>query len=446
MSRTLVRRATELFDRPISRRGFLRRMTLGATALSVAPIAFALRPGTAYAQVCNCSGQSCSCSSMCCSGYTEFCCTITGQNVCPSGTIPAGWWKADGAGVCDNANGAQPRYYLDCNVSDCGTCGCGSSGLCAGTCQNPRVYNCGCALGNCDHRKASCTLFRYGQCNQQVACVGPIVCRVVTCTPPWVWSTSCTSTPVLTDNNTRTHNAACLNNTPNLPSGGIAVVGDWTGTGVDMPGKYINGTWYLKRASGGPAITFTFGVAGATPVVGDWNGNGVDTIGYVRNGQWFLRNTNSAGAADTVFWFGVPGDVPFVGDWTGEGVDLPGMHRATTGRIYMRNSQTTGVADTDYIFGIPGDIAVSGDFNGNGRDTVSVYRPSQGRFFITNTLGSNEQGHGPAEYDFWFGVPGDAPLMGDWNGSGTDTAGVFRSNVYYLRNSNTTGAADLRLT
>ncbi len=442
MSRTLVRRATEALDRPISRRGFLRRLTYGATALSVAPISFALKPGTAYAQVCNCSGQDCGCSSMCCSGYTEFCCTLTGQNVCPSGTIPAGWWKADGAGVCDNASGSQPRYYLDCNVADCGTCGCGSAGLCSGNCQDPKVYNCGCALGNCNHRKASCTVFRYGQCNQNVQCVGPIVCRVVTCTPPWIWSTACTSTPVLTDNNTRFHNSSCLPNQPRLPFGGVAVVGDWEGDGIASPGKFINGTWYLRRSDGGPDMIFSYGNPGDTPIVGDWNGDGVDTVGTVRQGQWLLRNSNSTGPADIAFWFGNPGDVPFAGDWTGSGFDKPGMHRRSTGQVFLRNSHTNGFAEVTYYFGIPGDIAIAGDFDGDGVDTVSVYRPSERRFYIINQSGTTMV----AEYSYQYGQTGDLPLVGDWDGDGVGSPGVLRNNVFYLRNANSAGPEDLRIT
>ncbi len=439
MSRTLVRRATEMLDRPISRRGFLRRLTYGATALSVAPIAFAVRPGTAYAQICSCSGQSCSCSSTCCDGYTEFCCTITGQNVCPSGTIPAGWWKADGSGVCDNASGAQPRYYVDCNVSDCGGCGCGSGGVCSGSCQNPHVFQCGCALGNCSHRKASCTLFRYGQCNQGVACVGPIVCRVVTCTPPWQWSSACASTPVLTDNNTRFHNAPCLAGPTSLPAGGIPVVGDWTGDGVVTPGKFINGRWHLIRSDGGSNIVLDFGVAGDAPVVGDWNGDGIDTPGVFRAGTWHLRNSNTTGLADISMVFGDPGDKPLAGDWTGAGFDTPGLHRTSDGRVYLRNSLTSGFADTDYFFGIGGDVAVAGDFDGDGEDSVSIYRPSERKFYIINRVGDIAF----AEYSFFYGLAGDIPLTGDWNGDGVDTPGVYRSNTFHLRNSNSTGAADL---
>lgn len=441
MSSTIVRRATELLDRNVSRRGFLRRLTFGATALSVAPLTYLLRPGTAYAAICSCSGSSCDCSAMCCDGYTEFCCSIFGDNVCPTGTIPAGWWKADGSGVCDNTSGPQPRYYLDCNISDCGTCGCGSNGICSGGCQDPHTYTCGCANGDCGLRKSSCTGFRYGQCNQDVTCVGPIVCRVVTCTPPWVWDDSCTTSSA-TDNNTRFHDAPCLND-PDPLIDGVPLVGDWTGAGRDMPGVFVNGVWHLRRADGGPNIVIGFGNAGDRPVVGDWNGDGVDTIGVVRNGVWYLRNTNDTGPADITFGYGDPGDSPFAGDWDGNGIDTPGLYRRSDGRVYLRNSNSTGVADIDFFFGVPFDLPVPGDFNGNGRDTVSLYRPSEQKFYIINELGSDGGGLGAAEYSFQYGAPGDQPLAGDYDGNGFDSVGIYRSGTFYLRNSNSSGVADV---
>ncbi|MDP9495482.1 MAG: hypothetical protein M3P87_09610 [Actinomycetota bacterium] len=441
MSQTLVKRAAELVDRPVSRRGFLRRFTMVATALSVAPVSYLLRPGTAYAAICTCSGRSCDCGATCCDGYTEFCCSMYGVNACPAGTIPAGWWKADGSGVCDATAGPQPRYYIDCNVADCGSCGCGGSGTCSGGCANPRSFFCGCGNGDCGLRKAGCTQFRYGQCNQGAGCVGPIACRVVTCTPPWVWDASCTTTSA-TDNNTRFHNAACLNETGAWPAG-APVVGDWTGSGRDMPGVFANGTWYLKRSDGGPDIIFDFGVSTDLPVVGDWNGDGIDTPGVVRAGQWFLRDSNSTGSADRSFWFGNPGDTPFAGDWTGNGFDKPGLYRRSDGFVYLRNSLTQGIADIRFFFGNPGDLPLAGDFNGDGRDSVSLYRPSEQRFYIMNRLGANNGGLGAADLSFSFGNPGDRPLVGDWDGNGIAGPGVYRNRGWYLRNENSSGPHDI---
>jgi len=189
-----------------SRRGFLSRSAMGATALAVAPAAYALRPTTAHAAICTCAGGSrCDCGSGCCDGYTDFCCQATGQNLCPPNTIVAGWWKANGSGFCDVDGKPRPRYYLDCNLPCDDGCGCGGSGVCASSCTSA---NCRCLEG-CGSRAVECTRFRYGQCNQDVACVGPIACRIVTCVVPWQWDPSCSATP-LTDNGTRFHDRACL--------------------------------------------------------------------------------------------------------------------------------------------------------------------------------------------------------------------------------------------
>lgn len=198
-------RAARFLARRVDRRGLLTRSAMVGSALAVAPSDFVLRPRSAYAAICRCSGSTCDCGSQCCDGYTEFCCTISGRNQCPGGTVLGGWWKVDGSSFCGNG----PRYYMDCNAR-CGGCGCGGSGICAGSCSGTP---CGCANGDCRNRKAGCTGFRYGQCNQGTACLGPIVCRVITCTPPWQLDPTCT-TAVRTDNNTRYHDAPCLRGDP----------------------------------------------------------------------------------------------------------------------------------------------------------------------------------------------------------------------------------------
>lgn len=183
MSRAVAEATASVLGARSTRRSFLVRMAVAGSALTVAPLRYILQPGTAYAALC---GPDSSCGS----GYTAMCCTISGtnSNSCPPGTFAAGWWKADNSGLCC---GNAARYYIDCNVQCGATCGCH------------------CASGSCDERKVCCNQFRYGQCHQEIACYGPIACRVVTCDPPWTFDASCTA-DVLVDNSTAQHTAPCL--------------------------------------------------------------------------------------------------------------------------------------------------------------------------------------------------------------------------------------------
>jgi hypothetical protein len=240
-----------------SRRGFLARATVTATAFSVGPVDLLVRPGTAYAQVCECvPGTDCGCSQLCCDGYTQFCCTINdGYNVCPPGTFAGGWWKADGSVYC-----AGPRYYIDC-MGECVSCGCGGGNFCPG-CDN---LTCECALGNCNNRHVGCVEFRYGQCHQEIACSGRISCRVVSCTPPWVLDSSC-STVAATDDSTANHFAPCQDGPTSYPTAPA-----WVGMASTATGK---GYWVVNSAGGlrafGDAVNHgtLAGVHLAKPIVG----------------------------------------------------------------------------------------------------------------------------------------------------------------------------------
>jgi uncharacterized protein with LGFP repeats len=184
----LAHTVSRAISRRSSRRSFLTKTAIVGSALSVAPIDFLFKPGSAYAYTCGTCGD----------GWTAFCCTVNGgRNSCPSGSFVAGWWKADNAAYCCGA----ARYIIDCNAS------C------------PTSCSCRCAGASCDGRRTCCNQFRYGQCHQEISCYGPVVCRIATCTPPWRYDASC-STSSATDNKTVNHGAPCLagcNPTPPPP-------------------------------------------------------------------------------------------------------------------------------------------------------------------------------------------------------------------------------------
>ena len=174
----VVARTSGILSGTHSRRRFLARTAVVGSALAVDPTTFIFKPGTAYGAVCGTCGD----------GWTAFCCTInSGKNSCPPNTFVAGWWKADNAAYCCGG----PRYIIDCNA----TC--------------PTQCSCRCSGASCDGRRTCCNQFRYGQCNQQISCYGPVACRVAICITPWSYDAAC-STRALTDNRTVEHGGACV--------------------------------------------------------------------------------------------------------------------------------------------------------------------------------------------------------------------------------------------
>ncbi|WP_143229881.1 hypothetical protein [Actinophytocola xanthii] len=89
---------------------------------------------------------------------------------------------------------------------------------------------------------------------------------------------------------------------------------------------------------------------------------------------------------------------------------------------------------------------LSGDWDGDGVDTPGVFRPgSPNTYYLRNSNSS-----GVADITVSFGGGGSVfPIVGDWDGDGDDTIGLvaFGSpNRYFLRNSNTSGVADITVT
>jgi hypothetical protein len=114
-----------------------------------------------------------------------------------------------------------------------------------------------------------------------------------------------------------------------------------------------------------------------------------------------------------------------------------GVFRPWNGVIYLKNQNTEGYADVTLNYGLPGDKPIAGDWDGDGITTIGVYR--DGVFLLRN---SNTNGF--ADIAFSFGEPGDLPVAGDWDGDGIDTIGIYRNGLFMLRNSNSTGPPEMQ--
>ena len=90
-------------------------------------------------------------------------------------------------------------------------------------------------------------------------------------------------------------------------------------------------------------------------------------------------------------------------------MDTVGVFRPINGVIFLKNTNDTGIADIALNYGLPGDFPVIGDWDRNGTDTIGIYR--NGTFYLRN-----ENTNGFATLVFSLGNPGDMPIAGDWDG------------------------------
>lgn len=109
------------------------------------------------------------------------------------------------------------------------------------------------------------------------------------------------------------------------------------------------------------------------------------------------------------------------------------------GRWHVR---VEGQPDRTFWYGVPGDTPLLGDWNGDGTATPGMFRPSTGYAYLTNQLPA----HGSVAVadpglTFFYGIPGDQVFVGDWDGDGVDSLGINRRGRIYLRNTNSTGVA-----
>ncbi|HSG78323.1 MAG TPA: hypothetical protein VLD62_01990, partial [Acidimicrobiia bacterium] len=90
-----------------------------------------------------------------------------------------------------------------------------------------------------------------------------------------------------------------------------------------------------------------------------------------------------------------------------------------------------------FFYGNPGDTPMLGDWDCDGIETPGLYRRSDGYVYLRNTSDA-----GPGDVRFYFGNPGDLPLAGDFDGDGCDTVSLYRPTEARFYVINELGSAD----
>lgn len=138
-----------------------------------------------------------------------------------------------------------------------------------------------------------------------------------------------------------------------------------------------------------------------------------------------------------------PLHVPYVLDYSTAVLDIalgsPSFPEPVQQTGFFLADDFGATATTLFEYGLPEDEVFMGDWDGNGTATPG-YR-YENLFFLRN---SNTTG--VPEIVFGYGRSTDEIVVGDWDGDGTDTIGLRRGSTWYLKNTLTGGAADVTLT
>ena len=135
------------------------------------------------------------------------------------------------------------------------------------------------------------------------------------------------------------------------------------------------------------------------------------------NNSFLLTNSMATGAAEVTFTVtGPSGAQPLSGKWASGGRDGVGLVLDARYSLYPTLRYTSAIT---FQYGDPGDTTVVGDWDGDGKDTLAVRRGNI--YYVRNSLTT-----GRADTQITYGNPGDQVLVGDWDGDGKDTFGVWR--------------------
>lgn len=110
-----------------------------------------------------------------------------------------------------------------------------------------------------------------------------------------------------------------------------------------------------------------------------------------------------------------------------------GVYRPSNSTFYLKPVNTASASTTNVTFsGVSASAKpVVGDWDGDGDDTVGVF--DNGTFYLKNENSTAA----PIAHTISFGAATDIPVAGDWDGDGDDTIGLYRPSlgVFYLSNS-----------
>jgi len=196
--------------------------------------------------------------------------------------------------------------------------------------------------------------------------------------------------------------------------------------------------WYIQQSSTGNTVSMEWGIQADRLAPADYDGDGKADIAVWRDEPsnpdkasfYIMQSSNNAVRIEQ---FGRTGDTPTIaGDWDGDGKADPAVYRSGTGGgqsfFFYRPSSQPGTDFTTTNWGVGGDTPMRGDYDGDGKLDAAVFRSGDNTWYI------RQSSNGEARYDKW-GVASDKFVPADYDGDGKTDLAVFRDGTWYITQS-----------
>lgn len=223
-----------------------------------------------------------------------------------------------------------------------------------------------------------------------------------------------------------------------------------SGTADFLIWRPSTGTWYALRPKLDNGIVKfedtlvkQWGLPSDIPLYStDFDGDKIDdlTVWRPSTGTWYscLSGQSFDCTKGTSVQFGLPGDIPVVGDFDADGKSDQVVFRRSLPRAgvigmwYIRRSSDGVIVSKQW--GLDGDYPLQGDFNGDNYSDLALFRPSTGSWYVYYS----NQAAGSNSFLFkQFGLSGDHPMPRDNDADGITDIVVYRpsSSVWFSCNS-----------